>query len=175
MTTHLLKPGSIIDDGMRMRCGLLAAKAPRRDRLGSEDGLDFVDCAGCLRDLIIDMRRADLGPMGETPEGRWLAGGDTGTSSITIWSVMMGVSMPNARRPGVPRDSDDFGRCHRLLEAFPAWRARLPEAVDRYPEWSGLVSAWDELTTLYLEELPSGRAPRLWARMQAIEAERGGA
>jgi hypothetical protein len=167
MTTHLIKPGTNVSD-MRLRCGQAAANAPKDARLGSEDGIDSIDCAGCLRDLVIDMRLADLGPMGETPEGRWLAGGDTGTSSITIWSVMRNCSMPRDRRPGPPWDPDDFGRCHRLLETFPAWRSRMPEVAAAHPEWSRLVAAWDELTALYLEELPSGEAPRLYARMEAL-------
>lgn len=167
MTVHLLKPGPITGD-LRMRCGLSATNAKKRDGLGSEDGLEHIDCAGCLRDLIIEMRCSALGSVGDSPEVRWLAGGDTGTSSITIWSVMTGCSMPRGRRPSVPHDPDDFGRCHPLLELFPAWRERLPEVGARHPDWAGLVGAWDELTALYLEELPSGRAPRLWARMQAL-------
>jgi hypothetical protein len=172
MTTHLIKPGTNVSD-MRLRCGLTVVKAPKNARLGSEDGIDAIDCAGCLRDLVVDMRLADLGPMGETPEGRWLAGGDTGTSSITIWSVMRNCSMPysrtgDRRRPSPPRDPDDFGRCHRLLETIPAWRSRMPEVADAHPEWADLVAAWDELTALYLEELPSGEAPRLYARMEAL-------
>lgn len=170
MTTHLVKPGVGSFD-LPLRCGLAASRAPKRDRLGSEDGIDFIDCAGCLRDLIIDMRRADLGPVGETPEGRWLAGGDTGISSKTIWSVMTGRRIGDRHwRPDVPRDPDDFGRCHRLLETFPGWRWRMPEVASVHPEWSRLVAAWDELTVLYLEEFPSGRAPRLYARMRALEA-----
>jgi hypothetical protein len=123
-------------------------------------------CPGCLRDLIFEMRRDLLGQAGATPEGRWLAGGDTGSSSITIWSVMTGWAMPNGRAPSVPWDPDDFGRCHRLLERFPAWRQRMPEVAEMYPEWAGLVAAWGELTSLYLEELPSGQAPRCYARMK---------
>jgi hypothetical protein len=163
--THLLKPGTLVVE-MRLRCGLIAADT--EGYLGSEDDIGGVDCAGCLRDLIVDMRCDALGPMGSTPEGRWLAGGDTGTSSLTIWSVMTGQPMPKGRCPGIPRDPADFGRCHRLLETFPAWRARLPKVAERFPAWAGLVAAWDELTELYLEELPSGQGPRLYARMTEI-------
>jgi hypothetical protein len=175
MTTHLIKPGRFIGD-MQMRCGLPAIKAGRCDMLGTENGLDQIDCAGCLRDLIIDMRCEALGPAADSPEGRWIAGGDTGTSSITIWSVMMGCSMPRdrsdrGRAPSVPHDPSDFGRCHRLLELFPAWRSRLPEVAAKYPAWGGLVGAWAELTALYIEELPSGRCPRLWERMEELEGQ----
>lgn len=80
-----------------------------------------------------------------TPE-EWLAGDDTGVSSLTIYSVMTGVRV---RHTGVPLDADDFGRCHRLLGLFPEWRARLGEVAARYPEWRGLVDAWGDLESLH--------------------------
>lgn len=33
----------------------------------------------------------------------------------------------------------------------------------------GLGAAWDELTALYLEELPTGRCKKLYDRMNEIE------
>jgi hypothetical protein len=162
MTTHLIKPGCDIRD-LRMRCGRSTTEA-NGDRLGSEDAIDFVDCTGCLRDLIADLR---LEKLGNTAETRWLVSGDVGISSKTIWTVMTGWPI-EGHQPRTPWDPDDFGRCHRLLETFPAWRSRMPEVADAHPEWADLVVAWDELTALYLEELPSGQAPRLYARMEAL-------
>ncbi|HMI93818.1 MAG TPA: hypothetical protein VK509_20735 [Polyangiales bacterium] len=172
-TTHLLKPGFI--DDLRVRCGVKLDKIRKGDQLGTEDGLPHVDCAGCLRGLIVEMRlraKGALGPLGRdepSPEDIWLAGGDTGRSSKTIWKVMTGgaVGSPDWR-PGIPLDPADFGRCHRLLEQFPAWRARLPEVAAKHPEWTRLVEAWDELSALYVEEYPTGRAPKLYARMQEL-------
>ena len=40
-----------------------------------------------------------------------------------------------------------------------------------YPEWAPLVAVWDELTALYEEELPSGRCPKLYDRMQQLRGE----
>ena len=103
-----------------------------------------------------------------TPE-EWLRGPDTGTSSKTICGVMIGNRYVHGNvfhEP--PLDPDDFGRCYRLLRAFPEWRARLPEVAAAYPEWAGLVDAWDELTALYEEERASGTAPKLYARMQEL-------
>lgn len=93
----------------------------------------------------------------------WMVSGDTGTSSITIWSVMRGVT---PRHADIPYDPDDFGRCYRLLKVMPSWRARLGEVADRYPKWRPFVDAWDELTALYEEELASGYLPRLYNRME---------
>lgn len=170
MSTHLIKPGQSVTV-LRSRCGRLVAELPKQDFVGTEAGIDLVDCAGCLHDLILDTRLTALGPsLANTAEGRWLAGSDTGSSSITIWAVMTGHRRPRDHVPSEPHDAADFGRCHRLLKLFPAWRERLPEVSALYPEWVPLVDAWDELTALYLEELPSGRAPRLYARMVELTA-----
>lgn len=79
----------------------------------------------------------------------WILGGDTGVSSKTIFAVMVGRRMDGALLPNVPFDADDFGRCYRLLKAFPEWRERLPEVAERHPEWSALVGAWAELEAMY--------------------------
>lgn len=176
MTTHLLKPGMLLSE-LRARCGLpLHGKAtiPRGAMLGTEDGICHVDCAGCLRDLIVDLRLKAAGAfvephLGEPkPEDVWLCGGDTGTSSLTIWRVMTGRPTPGGSRVGIPHDPSDFARCHGLLELLPAWRARMGEVAAQHPEWTALVEAWPELTALYLEELPTGSAPKLYERMQAL-------
>lgn len=68
-------------------------------------------------------------------------------------------------------DPADFGRCYRLLKIMPSWRPRLPEVAALFPKWTGLVSAWDELTALYEEELPRRRCPKLYVRMQELRGE----
>lgn len=98
----------------------------------------------------------------------WLTNGDTGTSSMTIWHVLMKRTMAIDRWPDVPHDPADFGRCHRLLNVMPSWRARLPEVAETHPKWKPLVEAWDELTALYEAELPSGTCPKLYQRMQEL-------
>jgi hypothetical protein len=178
-TTHLIKPGFV--DTLSTRCGIpLTGKMRKGEQLGSEDGLVHVDCAGCLRGLIVEMRLKAAGALGPyerdepSPEDLWLAGGDTGISSKTIWSVMTGRAFDDARwHPSIPHDPSDFGRCHRLLEQFPTWRERLGEVAAQHRSWTKLVEAWDELTALYVEEFPSGRAPKLYARMQELKAEAG--
>jgi hypothetical protein len=118
----------------------------------------------------IETRNATL-----NEELAWLNGYDTGTSSLTIFSVMSrehGKGALRRDKADVPHDPDDFGRCHRLLEKFPAWRVRMHEVADRYPNWGPLVGAWDELTALYVKELPSGSAPRLYAQMKALRGTR---
>ena len=96
----------------------------------------------------------------------WITGHDTGISSETIWSVMMGCKPPAWNAP--PQDPSDFGRCYRLLIEFPAWRSRLGEVAIRHPEWDALVRHWDELETLWEQESPSGKCPLLYRRMNEV-------
>lgn len=125
-------------------------------------------CASCRsKDIRIGKRPR------ETADGeahQWLENGDTGVSSKTIWSVMMG-SGQDRLGSDVPHDPDDFGRCYRLLKVMPAWRARLGEVAAKHPAWRGLVDSWDELTALYEEELPKKSAPKLYARMRQLIGE----
>lgn len=98
----------------------------------------------------------------------WMMSDDTGTSSKTIMHVMEGTSPP--RWVDVPADPSDFGRCHRLLEAFPLYRARLHEVAAMYPAWSALVREWDTLTELYVAAISSGsgKAPDLYKLMKRL-------
>lgn len=100
----------------------------------------------------------------------WVMGSDTGVSSRTIWAAMMGADMPDWRS-GVPVDVDDFGRCHRLLAQFPEWRARMPEVAARFPLWAGIVREWDELTAMYVEDLPHGWSDRMFRRLMELREE----
>jgi hypothetical protein len=101
----------------------------------------------------------------------WLTSDDRGLSSETICRRLFGK--PQARcsldlQNSHPRDPDDFGRCHRFLEAVPEARARFHLMKDVSPVWKKLVEEWDELTELYLKELPGGRAPILYERMEQL-------
>lgn len=100
----------------------------------------------------------------------WLNSWDTGISSLTIFQVMTGrqVLVGRLRHPDTPKDPADFGRCHRLLKVVPEWRERLGEVAEQHPEWAPLVERWSELEALYVEELPSGEAPKLYALMREL-------
>lgn len=67
---------------------------------------------------------------------QWIVSNDTGVSSKTIWSVIMGVEPDYA---DVPADEADYGRCIRLLQLIPQWQSRLNEVVDKYPEWKEAI------------------------------------
>lgn len=103
----------------------------------------------------------------------WWRGPDTGISSKTICHYLAGrpswAMLDSMFGERTPSDPSDFGRCHRLLHAIPGWRERIGEMAS-VPGWAGLVGAWDELERRYLEELPTGEAPKLWARMKELTA-----
>ena len=102
----------------------------------------------------------------------WYQGHDTGISSETIWSVMTGYP---CKKYDIPHDAGDFGRCHRLLEKFPAWRNRLSEIEAHYPAWKPFVAAWSELTRLFIEErscdwmVTVGECPKLESRIRLLK------
>lgn len=114
-------------------------------------------------------RCADTGRVEPSPANayEWFNGRDTGTSSLTIYSVFMHTDSPHGQY-NIPSDPEDFGRCYRLLKIMPQWRFGLQQVADNFPAWQPLVDHWDELTALYEEELPDGTAPRLYARMKEL-------
>jgi hypothetical protein len=108
------------------------------------------------------------------PERQWLYGVDTGASAMAILSTFAPHLEPECcqytRGTCVPRDPDDWGRCHRLLELFPEWRARLEKVVTKFPAWASYVMEWPTLTAMYLRELPTGKCPELAARLTLLSA-----
>ena len=79
---------------------------------------------------------------------QWALGRDTGISSKTIAAALSDTVQEDAYY-GLPSDSSDFGRCHRLLELIPEWKPRLPEVAEKFPEWELIVRHWDTLSAFY--------------------------
>jgi hypothetical protein len=98
----------------------------------------------------------------------WLNGWDVGRSSKTIVAALSGLQVGG--EPGVPHDPQDFARCARLLEQpfASGWRARLGEVGGRFPIWRRYVEAWAEMEALFAEESPTGKAPKLFAKLQEL-------
>ena len=98
----------------------------------------------------------------------WILSGDTGTSSETIWGVMMGGTKISFA--DIPYDPSDFGRCYRLLKKIPEWAVRLSEVADAFPKWEPFVGAWPDLERIWIEESPSRNCPKLYALMQELRS-----
>jgi hypothetical protein len=64
----------------------------------------------------------------------WALGGDTGSSSKSICRHMMGMEPLSFDWIG-PSDSDDRGRCIRLLNLVPEWWSRLDEMAKVSEYW----------------------------------------
>lgn len=96
-------------------------------------------------------------PPTNTPQD-WFFGRDTGTSSLTIYAVMMNTPSPH-KRYDVPHDPDDFSRCYLLLNLFPEWKTRLGEVATRFPIWRPFVREWDKLTEMYETAIKTPKSP----------------
>lgn len=108
-----------------------------------------------------------------TAAARWVVSDDTGLSSRAIWTHMMGVTPQIHRAWDHPHDARDIGGCFRLLEAVPAWKARLPEMATRSSAWAKLVARWDEIRDCMDKEVgidwsKGGNASRTYDLMKKI-------
>ncbi len=99
----------------------------------------------------------------------WIVGRDTGISSKSIYAAATGATPDQW---GVPHDPDDFGRCYRLVKLFPFVKESFRHLVMRCPKWGPFVKNWDELVGLYEKELPTGKCPLLYARIQELEGRK---
>lgn len=86
---------------------------------------------------------------------KWLLGTDTGASSraIVAWMERDTEYDPEDHRyhaANYPHDPSDLGRCIRLLNIAPDYRARIAEMGLICPEWNALASEWASLEYRYL-------------------------
>lgn len=79
----------------------------------------------------------------------WLFGDDTGLSSRAICSHMLGLDFSSG---SYPSDPSDLGRCLRLLQLIPDWKARINEMSIYGTGWSGLVKKWEQISESMLDE-----------------------
>lgn len=108
-------------------------------------------------------------------EVRWLANGERGISSETIFTHLTGINALRDWGGDHPHDPADLRRCRLLLDQCPALQAELPRMAGVSAVWGSLVQHWDELCALMDEEIPNWRAPkrgalapRTYARMKEI-------
>lgn len=107
--------------------------------------------------------REEIEPM--TPL-EWIINGETGLSSMTIWSAFMGVKYDDA---DIPSDPDDFYRCLKVVHSC-GWRNRLAEISAAYPWWAPIVDAWPEMELLFDEESKNDMSPKLYEFMGPLKA-----
>lgn len=98
----------------------------------------------------------------------WVLGNDVGLSSLALLAFMERNNLPKSDRYDHPLDPSDLGRCMKLMDIEPSYRERIHEIAVLSPEWAALSEHWSELEALYLEEYPTGYAPKCYARMQEL-------
>lgn len=105
----------------------------------------------------------------------WLQSDDTGLSSGHMAFNLAAATNHPARHMTSqyaecrhPLDPEDFGRCYRMLRAVPEFRPHVGEMAAAGETWAKLASVWLELERLYEEELPTGKAPKLYERMKQL-------
>ena len=101
----------------------------------------------------------------------WMQGHDTGNSSKAICAYMLGGVDVDA--DDYPRDPADLGRCLRLLERCPEWKARMPEMAKFGVVWKALAERWDELAKSMVDEVglhweKGSKAPKTYDLMRSI-------
>lgn len=80
----------------------------------------------------------------------WFKDGDVGASSKTManyFSDMIDFEIY------YPHDPGDFGRCYKLLIAFPEWKIRILEISALSKQWKNLAENWDRLTEMYEQNI----------------------
>ena len=88
----------------------------------------------------------------------WLANGQRGISSDTIFSHLTGIDSMKGWRKDHPYDPADFRRCQLLLEAVPELVPLFPLMAEVSPAWKDLVYVWNDIIKAMDEEVPGWRA-----------------
>jgi hypothetical protein len=120
-------------------------------------------------EILAEFKRPDNISAAGDGFAKWMASDDTGMSSkylaCMIHNPSSGVDF------AYPYDPDDFGRCYRMLRVCPIICSHLEDARTFPEPWPALIEHWVELERLYEEEMPTGTAPKLYARMKELTAK----
>lgn len=103
----------------------------------------------------------------------WLAHGDRGASSETLFTHITGIDALRGSAPTHPTDAIAYGRCRKLLEECPELNAGLHLMRAVSPSWKTLVENWDLLNNCLDAEAPNwrnhrGTAPNTFARIRLL-------
>ena len=92
----------------------------------------------------------------------WLANGERGLSSETMFAHLIGISVCGPDGQSHPYDCSDWRRCQLLLEAVPEVAQRFPKMAEVSPQWANLISAWPEILMALDEDSPDWRKKTSW-------------
>lgn len=114
-------------------------------------------------------------PMTETQNEviKWLALGETGSSSkcMAFW-LAFGIRQKYSEHH-YPADPDDMNRCLKLLQSAHGLRELLPKMAELGGRWAALVSRWDEIESMQMNEIgldwvKARSAPKTYELMQEV-------
>lgn len=91
---------------------------------------------------------------------RWLASGERGISSNSIFSYLTGVDALDGWTQGYPSDPSDFRRCRLLLEQCPELAEQFPRMANASKKWAALVRDWPAICAAMDKEIPQWRTPK---------------
>jgi len=151
--------GAIVDpDVARMAGANLAAGAP--------------EALAALRERLLAGALQEAAKTGASPAATWwLASGDRGTSSETMFSHLTGIDALRDSRQSPPYDPSDFSRCRLLLEQVPELVPLFPKMAEVSPPWAELVRQWGLICGVMDAESPDwregkGLAPQTYKLIQ---------
>jgi len=90
----------------------------------------------------------------------WLANGERGVSSNTIFSHLTGVNALDSASRSHPHDPADVRRCQLLLEQVPQLQAQFHRMAEVSETWARLVQAWPSIIQAMDEDVPNWRDKR---------------
>ena len=97
---------------------------------------------------------------------RWLAEGEHGASSKTMFSVLSGLDI--SRFNDHPYDPDDFRRCYLLINQVPEFEKDLYKVAELSPVWKNIIDNWGKLTTMLLEQMATRKANGMYEFMKTL-------
>lgn len=140
----LLGKGAVVDADVARMAGAIMAAGDKEALAALRERLE----AGALKAV------REENPELSKAAARWLAGGERGVSSNTMFTVLTGVNALGEWPKDHPYDPDDFRRCRKLLDAVPELKERLPLMATVSAEWEALVAKWDDICWSMDNELP---------------------
>ena len=76
---------------------------------------------------------------------QWLANGERGSSSDTLFTYLTGIDARQRAVDNYPYDVQDFRRCRLLLKQCPELKRNLDRVKEAGSVWNELVNQWDAI------------------------------
>lgn len=146
----LAPEGSVLDPDVARIWGATFA-------FGLPDDLQELREAG---EIVAMQRERKANPELSQAAVRWLASGERGVSSNTIFQWLTGIDALSGERMYHPYDPTDFRRCRLLLEQVPELQPHFYRMREVSQQWSNLVDQWGAICAAMDEEVPDWRDGR---------------